>query len=99
PGKQGIPSQALLRQRAQVDRLQALHDRATAAAKKAGEKTLGPQDTMIGNRVVGPGAERLSSSKAAVSQAQIELARLEKEHNAALDQIAGARFGPIDRGE
>jgi hypothetical protein len=98
-GKIGVPSQGLLRQRAEVDRLQVLHDRASAAAKQAGEKSLGPQDAMIGNRIVGPGAEHVSGAQGAVTNAHMQLDALLKEHNAALDQIANAKFGAIDRGE
>jgi hypothetical protein len=98
-GKLGVPSQGLLRQRAQVDRLQTLHDRAYGQVQQAGEKSLGPQDAMIGNRIVGPGAEHVSGAQGAVTNAHMQLDALLKEHNAALDQIAAAKFGAIDRGE
>jgi hypothetical protein len=56
PARLGKPSARLEFQRSQVDRLQALHDRATGKVQQAGAKLAGPGDVMIGGRLVGPGA-------------------------------------------
>lgn len=117
PGRLGKPSQALLKQRAYVARLEKLHETALAKTQRSGAKAAGPNDVMIGNRLVGPGKERelpvkppapLKTTRepgpraepgATISrprtkaEAEARLTELEKEHNAAVDQVAEGMFG------
>lgn len=95
PGKLGKPSAALLGARSQVARLQALHDRLTGKVAQETAKAARPEDAVIGSKVVGPGA--LKGRTPAEAQARLDV--LEKEHNKALDTLAAARLGPVDRAE
>lgn len=93
----GKPSKQLAFLRSHVDRLQVLHDRAVGKIQ-AGTR-LGPEDAMIGGKIVGPGEGRLSSAPTDVSASRYRLAKLEQERNAELDKMAAGRFGPADRRE
>jgi hypothetical protein len=98
-GKLGKPSPALLAARANVARLEQLHEKALARATSNAQKAAGLGEAVIGTKVVGPGASKVSASPAALDEATARLTQLEKEHNAALDEIAAAKFGPVDAGE
>lgn len=92
----GVALPAEIRQTARVASLQKIHDAQTARAHAAGAAATGPADAMIGNRLVGPGAETASTTQAAVDASHMRLAELERQHNAALDELAQGHFGPIN---
>lgn len=94
--KMGKPSKALLGQRARVERLQTLHDRATEQIQGTEIK---PGEALVGSKIVGPGAEKASTAESAVTQSAVRLAELERQHAAALDKMAAGEFGPINRAD
>jgi hypothetical protein len=85
PGKLGVPSQGLLRQRTLVERLQTLHDRASGKAAGAAEAAVAKLEP--------------AASPQEIVGARTRLARLEAQHEGALDTIAAGMFGPADKRE
>jgi hypothetical protein len=84
PGKRGVVTPALERQRGEVTRLEKLHDRAITKASTLAFKKAGPEEAAIGTKVVGQkgvigvsGSERAERLGAALSVSREKLDRME----------------------
>jgi hypothetical protein len=106
--KMGIPTPAEVKAAQEAARLEAragkAHERAVAAgeaeiarARAGGRSRAGPEDVMIGTRIVGQAPERLSTEQSARAASEVELNKLEAQQTKRLNQLVETKYGKYSK--